>query len=224
MKQTRMLQEVRLMRFTEVYEWWTEKRLTQEEAAKMLGMCERTFRRYCRKHESEELNALYDQRLDRIAHNAAPVDEVMETIGLFETRYSNFTAAHFYDKYRDEHQGKRSYSWVKYQLQAHQLVKKTKKRGVHRRKRERAPMAGMLLHQDGSTHEWVPNKQWDLIITMDDATSEIYSGFFVEEEGTNSSFQGVCEVILSHGLFCSFYSDRGSHYDLTHKKPNFRTP
>jgi hypothetical protein len=73
-------------------------------------------------------------------------------------------------------------------------------------------MAGMLLHQDGSSHEWVPDVVWDLIVTMDDATSEIYSGFFVPEEGTMSSFQGLSEVIAARGLFCSFYTDRASHY------------
>jgi hypothetical protein len=87
-----------------------------------------------------------------------------------------------------------------------------KKRGAHRKKRPRRPMAGMMLHQDGSRHEWIESSQWDLIITFDDATSEIYSAFFVEEEGTFSSFRGVKEVIESRGLFCSLYTDRGSHY------------
>jgi hypothetical protein len=73
----------------------------------------------------------------------------------------------------------------------------------------------MMLHQDGSTHEWVSGKQWDLIVTMDDATSEHYSMFFVDEEGTQSSFQGITEVIEAHGVFASLYTDRGSHYWYT---------
>jgi len=215
MNRTQVLQEIRLMRFTEIYDRWRVNRLTQEEAAQLLGVHERTFRRYCRKHETEGAEGLYDRRLDKAAHNAAPLDEVMEVLTLFETRYPNFTVAHFYDKYRDEHAGQRSYNWVREQLQSHGMVKKAKKRGAHRRKRERAPMAGMMLHQDGSTHEWVPGKQWDLIVTLDDANSEVYSGFFVDEEGTHSSFQAVKEVILEHGLFCSLYTDRGSHYWTT---------
>ena len=66
---------------------------------------------------------------------------------------------------------------------------------------------GMMLHQDGSRHEWVPGKKWDLIVTMDDATNEHYSMFFVEEEGTGSSFAGVREVIVQQGLFSSLYTD-----------------
>ena len=118
---------------------------------------------------------------------------------------------HYYAWYRRDG-GTRSYNWVKNTLQAAGAVKKAVKRGAHRKRREPAPWPGMLLHQDGSPHQWVPGQQWDLIVTMDDATNEHYSMFFCDEEGTQSSFQGVREVIEAHGLFCSLYTDRGSHY------------
>lgn len=76
----------------------------------------------------------------------------------------------------------------------------------------------MMIHQDGSRHEWVPGKKWDLIVTMDDATNEHYNVFFVQEEGTASSFQGVQDVILRKGLFSTLYTDRGSHYWHTPKE------
>lgn len=104
---------------------------------------------------------------------------------------------------------------MKNTLQDARLVNKGRKRGTHRKRRERAPIPGMMLHQDGSKHEWVPGKKWDLIVTMDDATSEHYSMFFVAEEGTVSSFQGIREVIVNHDLCSSLYTDRGSHYWLT---------
>jgi len=217
MNRTRVLQEIRIMRFEEIYQWRTTKNLTIEEAAEILGVHERTFRRWCRRYEDEGFDGLLDKRLNKVAHNAAPVDEVMEVISLFETKYQNFSVAHFYDKYRDEHQGQRSYSWVNYQLHDAGLVVPAKKRGAHRRKRERRPMKGMMLHQDASSHEWVPGKKWDLVVTMDDADNEIYSMFFVDEEGTNSSLQGVKEVIENHGIFCTLYTDRGSHYWTTPK-------
>ena len=203
------------MRFEEVYQLRTEKTLTVTQAAELLGVCERTFRRWNIKYEEEGATGLCDKRLDRAAHNAAPIDEVIQMLTLFETRYSNFTVSHFYDKWRSEYKGSRSYTWVKKQLQESGLIKKAKRRGAHRRKRPRRPMKGMLIHQDGSTHEWVPLSKWDLIVTMDDATNEIYSMFFVDEEGTWSSFQGVKEVIEKKGLFCSIYTDRGSHYWYT---------
>jgi len=178
----------------------------------LLGMSERTFRRCSRKYATEGAEGLADGRLDKAANNAAPTDEVSDLLCLFETHYGQFNVSHFFDKYRLDHNGDRSYSWVKSILQSSGKVKQAKKRGQHRRKRVRASMAGMMLHQDASTHLWVPGRYWDLIVTMDDASSEIYSAFFVEEEGTWSSMQGVREVIEKKGLFCSFYSDRGSHY------------
>lgn len=95
------------------------------------------------------------------------------------------------------------------------MIKKGKGKGKHRKRRDRAPWPGMMLHQDGCTHQWVPGVRWDLIVTMDDATNEHYSMFFVDEEGTASSFEGIREVIEAQGLFSCLYTDRGSHYWYT---------
>lgn len=212
MKKTELLQEVRKMRFEEAYESWQRGRLTQEEAAMLLGVCDRTFRRYLLRYEDKGMEGLIDQRLGQISHRSAPVDEVVRLNDLYRSRYHGFTVKHFYSWYRRAHSGTRSYTWVKKTLQAKGLVSKASRKGTHRKQRPRAPYIGMMLHQDGSTHEWVPGKHWDLIVTMDDATSEHYSMFFVDEEGTQSSFQGITEVIEAHGVFASLYTDRGSHY------------
>ena len=216
-KSAKLMQEIRVMRFKEVYEKWYIRKLTIEQAAEILGIHESTFRRRCRKYEENGVEGLLDYRLGKTAHNAASIDEILEVLTIFETHYPNFTTAHFYDMYRDKHNGIRSYNWVKNKLQDAGLVKKIKKKGQHKRKRPRKPLTGMMLHQDGSTHEWVPDKIWDLIATLDDANSEIYSAFFVPEEGTWSSFKGVQEVIENKGLFCSFYTDRAAHYWYTPK-------
>ena len=211
MRPTELLQEIRKMRFEESFSIWTEGRITQEEAARMLGVCSRTFRRYIDRYHNDGLDGLLDKRLTQASVRKAPVDEVRTLVDRYKDRYNGWTAKHFYAWYCREG-GARSYSWVKNKLQEKGCINKAPKRGAHRKRRERAPMPGMLIHQDGSTHEWVPGQKWDLIDTMDDATNEHYSLFFVDEEGTHSSLQGVKEVILQRGLFCSFYSDRGSHY------------
>jgi hypothetical protein len=203
------------MRFEEAYEGWTQNRFTQEEAALLLGVADRTFRRYLVKYKESGIEGLIDMRLDQISHKRAPVDEVMALTTLYRGRYYGWNVKHFFSFYKKSHTGSRSYTWVKTTLQKEGLVAKSKKRGAHRKKRERAPIEGMMLHQDGSDHEWVPDIRWDLIVTMDDATSEHYSMFFVEEEGTSSSFRGVKETIEKKGLFCSIYTDRGSHYWTT---------
>jgi hypothetical protein len=140
------------------------------------------------------------------------VDEVAGLLELFDTRYFDFTPKHFHEKLVAEHGITRSYNWVRLTLQAHGRVTPAPRRGKHRRKRPRRPLTGMMLHQDGSRHEWVRGESWDLIVTLDDATSEIYSAFFVAEEGTMSTFRALAEVIAKHGLFCALYADRGSHY------------
>jgi len=212
MKRTALLQEVRKMRFEEAYGGWKRGRLTQEEAARLLGVCERTYRRYIDRYEEQGMEGLVDRRLGQISHRSAPVDEVIALADLYNHRYQGFTVKHFYSWYRRAHRGLRSYTWVKETLQVKGLVPKGSRNGAHRKQRPRAPYIGMMLHQDGSKHEWVPGKLWDLIVTMDDASSEHYSMFFIDEEGTQSSFQGVNEVIDKHGVFASLYTDRGSHY------------
>jgi len=199
------------MRFEEAYSGWRQRRLTQEDAAMILGVNVRTFRRYVDRYEEYGLEGLADKRLTQASHRRAAVDEVMALVDLYRAKYFDWNVSHFHDQYR-ERGGTRSYTWVKNELQQAQVVSRGKRKGRHRKRREASALPGMMIHQDGSTHEWVPGQKWDLISTMDDATNEHYSLFFCAEEGTASSFQGVTEVIEKRGLFCSFYSDRGSHY------------
>lgn len=214
MRRTEWREETRKMRFEEAYGDWQARRLTQEEAARLLGVCERTFRRYIDRYEEAGLEGLIDKRLEQISHRRAPVDEVMRLVESYRSRHEGWNAKHFHTWYRRDG-GTRSYSWVKNTLQEAGVMKRAPAKGKHRKRRERSPLPGMMLHQDGSTHLWVPGRYWDLIVTMDDATNEHYSMFFVEQEGTWSSLQGVHDVVEAKGLFSSFYSDRGSHYWYT---------
>ena len=212
MTRARVLQEVRRMRFEELYGRRQRRELTMTEAAEMLGITERTFRRWSGRYDTEGVEGLQDRRLGRASARTVPVDEALRMVTLYETRYTGWTVKHFHERWQAEHGGTRSYSWAKKTLQAAGQVTRATRRGAHRKKRPRKPLPGMMLHQDGSTHEWVPGCQWDLIVTLDDATSEIYSAFFVEEEGTLSSLRGLQEVMETQGLFSSLYTDRGSHY------------
>lgn len=200
------------MRFEEAYTGWQEKRLTQEDAGRLLGVSERTFRRQIARFEAEGMDGLIDQRMARVSSRRAPVDEVVGVVQLYGSGYAGWNVKHFHTWYRREHAGVRSYSWVKNVLQEAKLVVRSKGRGKHRKKRERMPLEGMMLHQDASSHEWVAGQQWDLVVTLDDATSEHTSMFFCAEEGTDSSFHGIGQTIAREGLFCSLYTDRGSHY------------
>ena len=200
------------MRFEEIYTGWQGKRLTQQEAGDLLGVSERTFRRQIGCFEAEGMDGLLDLRMAQVSSRRAPVDEILGVVRLYGSDYAGWNVKHFHTWYEREHGGRRSYSWVKNVLQEAKLVVRSKERGKHRKKRERKPLPGMMVHQDASTHEWVPAQMWDLVVTMDDATSEHTSMFFCTEEGTDSSFHGIGQTIARCGLFCSAYTDRGSHY------------
>jgi transposase len=212
MRRTEQAQGLRLMKFEEVYGRLRCGVLSQAEAAEVLGMSERNFRRWQVRYEADGAEGLYDRRLGKVSARRAAVDEVMTVLELFDTRYWDFGVKHLHETLVAEHGFRRSYNWLRITLQAHGRIRPAPRRGAHRRKRPRRPMIGMMLHQDGSRHEWVAGEMWDLIVTMDDATSEIYSAFFAAEEGTMSTFRGLHAVIAERGLFCSLYADRGSHY------------
>jgi hypothetical protein len=147
-----------------------------------------------------------------------PVVVVERVLGLYRERYFDLNVRHFYEKLQSEHQIRLSYSWVKGILQGAGLVARGGKRGVHRQRRPRRPLPGMLLHIDGSRHRWLGDERWhDLIVILDDATSEIYYAQLVEEESTQTVMAALREVIERQGLFCALYSDRGSHFWLTPK-------
>jgi transposase len=185
------------------------------EAAELLGMSERHFRRLRDRYEAQGAEGIIDQRRGRASGRRVPVDEVEWVLEQYRTRYFDFTAKHFHEELTK--QGfQYGYTWTKSVLQSRGLLTKAPKRSAHRKKRVRKPLPGMMLFQDGSTHAWLVGRPpLDLIVTMDDATSEIYSAFLVEEEGTFSSFRGLREVIERQGLFSSLYTDRGSHYFFT---------
>jgi transposase len=219
MRWTKVLQGLRVMKFEDVYGRWQQRRLSQTEAAEILGMSERSFRRWRDRYDEAGLDGLHDRRLGQASARRVPVDELNGMLELYRSRYDGFTVKHFHDKLRQHHGFERSYTWTKLKLQDAGLVAKAPRRSAHRKKRPRRPLAGMMLHQDGSSHRWLPalDRDLDLIVTLDDATSAIYSAFLVDEEGTMSTFRGLAEVIVEHGLPCSLYTDRGSHYFHTPK-------
>src|ERR1700757_2355754 len=213
-----MRPEVRMARYVEALERYRGGRLSCVEAAQLLGVSERHFRRLRDRYDAEGAEGLIDRRRGRASGRRAPVDRIEFVVEQYRTRYWDFTVKHFHEALQAEHGFALSYTWTKTVLQRRGLVAIAPRRSTHRKKRPRRPLPGMMLFQDGSLHEWlVDQAPLDLIVTLDDATSAIYSIFLVEEEGTASSFRGLAEVISRHGLFSSLYTDHGSHYFTTPK-------
>jgi transposase len=205
------------MRFEDINEQFKQRSLSCEEAALLLGMSPRTFLRKRNRYEENEFDGRYDRRIGRPSNNRAMDEETEALTKLYETRYRGFSVKHFHEHYVKEVEKPRSYNWSRSKLHEAGLVRKSKRGGPHRRRRERKPMQGMMLHQDASTHLWIEDLGYcvDLIATLDDATSEVTSCFLAPQEGTVTSLQGIKETILKKGVFCSFYTDRGSHYAYT---------
>jgi transposase len=216
MDRARIHEGIRRMRFTAVLGRSERSELSQMEAAELLGISERTFRRWRDRHRETGLEGLADRRLAPSLRRAS-VAEIERMLGLYRDIYRGFTVKHFHEQLVKRHNYVLGYTVTKLHLQREGLVQRAKTRSAHRKKRPRRPMVGMMLHQDASTHAWLPGdgRKYDLVVTMEDATSALYSAFLVDEESTASSFHGLREVVAGHGLFCSLYTDRGSHYFFT---------
>jgi transposase len=213
MGRARVLEEIRIMRFEEVLERHERGSLTQAEAGEMLGMSERTFRHWQVRYREDGVAGLVDGRVGKPSPRRADAGELARARALYAEMYGGFTAKHFHEKLVARHGYRLGYTVTRLALQASGQLKRAPRRGAHRRKRPRRPLPGMLLHQDAARHVWVAGKPaLDLVVTLDDATSAIYSAILVAEEGTASSFRALAEVIAAKGLFCSLYTDRGGHY------------
>ncbi|MHB1935851.1 MAG: helix-turn-helix domain-containing protein [Acidobacteriaceae bacterium] len=176
-------------------------------------MARRGPRRWRERYEQHGYDGLFDRRRGRPSPKRVPLGMVEQVLMLYGEKYFDLNVRHFHEKLREQHGIPLSYTWVKLALQGAGLVAKGGKRGVHRKRRARRPLPGMLLHIDGSQHQWFQDQRWhDLIVILDDATSEIYYAQLVDEESTVTVMAGLKEVVERQGLFCALYSDRGSHF------------
>ncbi len=199
------LQDVLLKAMAKKLTWW--------EAAEIIGVSDRTMRRWRERLEEGGYAGLIDRRKGKPSERRVPLATVEQVLRLYQETYFDLNIQHFHEKLREEHQIELSYTWVQKALQGAGLVTQRSKRRKHRRRRERRPLPGMLLHIDGSKHQWFGDQRWyDLIVILDDANSEIYYAQLVEEESTLTVMAGLRAVIETKGVFCALYSDRGSHF------------
>jgi transposase len=210
MERAMKIQEVILRAMAKKITWW--------QAAEILGFSDRHLRRIRERYEQFGYESLFDKRRGQPSPKRVPYTTVEKVLALYREEYFDLNVRHFHEKLREQHAIELSYSWVKTVLQGAGLVARQRQRGVHRKRRPRRPLPGMLLHIDGSHHRWFQDERWyDLIVILDDATSEIYYAQLVEDESTLTVMAGLKEVIETKGIFCALYSDRGSHFWWTPK-------
>lgn len=217
-KQCSAAEVERMMKLQDVLLKAMAKKITWWQAAEIIGVSDRTMRRWRERLEEHGYSGLADRRKGRPSDRQVPLETVEQVLKLYQETYHDFNIRHFHEKLREVHKIELSYTWVQKALQGAGLVAKRGRRGKHRRRREPRPMTGMLLHIDGSKHRWLCDERWyDLIVILDDATKEIYYAQLVEEESTLTVMAALREVIESKGAFCALYSDRGSHFFVTPK-------
>jgi transposase len=155
MDRARIHEGIRRMRFEDVLGRSQRSELSQMEAAKLLGISERTFRRWRDRHREAGPSGLADRRLTPSLRRA-PVAEIERMLGLCRDLYRGFTVKHFHEQLAKRHNYVLGYTVTKLHLQREGLVQRAKKRSAHRKKRARRPMVGMLLH--GVTTRFVQNR------------------------------------------------------------------
>jgi hypothetical protein len=156
---------------------------------------------------------LIDRRLGKTSGRRVPSDRAEEVERLYRERCQGFTVKHFHEHLVKDHGFGWGYAWLKLHLQWAAVVPKAPRKGAHRRKRERRPLPGMMLHQS-----LPPRRRGTARATNGSRASPPLISLLrwmtrpVEEEGTASTFRALKEVFSEHGLPMSLYTDRGSHY------------
>ena len=208
----------RVMKVQEVIMKAVAGKLNWVEAAEILGVTDRSMRRWRERLAEHGYDGLYDYRKKQPSPKRLPVATLEKVLKLYQEKYYDFNVKHFHEKLVEEEKIAIGYTWVKAALQAAGLVAKGKRRGQHRKRRPRRPLPGMMLHIDGSTHAWFQDeRKLDLITLLDDATSEIYYAQLVAQESSWTVMDGLRHVVEQEGIFCSLYSDRASHFFFTPK-------
>jgi len=204
-------QEVILKAAAGKLKWW--------EAAEIMGVTDRTMRRWRERLNEHGYSGLWDYRKRSPSPKRVPMQTVEQVLQLYREQYFDLNVQHFHEKLREVHDIQLSYTWVKAALQTAGLVRRQKKRGSHRKRRPRRALPGMMLHIDGSDHRWFgDDRRQELIVILDDATSEIYYAQLVEAESTHTVMAALREVVETRGVFCSLYSDRAGHFFVTPKR------
>jgi len=205
------------MKAGEVIQKAIAKQILWSDAARILGISDRQMRRWKLRWEAQGPDGLRDAREGKVPSNRVAEQTVARVLELYRGQYAGYNVRHFWEQL-PEHSIEVSYSWTKALLQTMGLARRGPKRKVYRRRREREPMVGLLVHLDGSKHHWfgsAPDEQQDLLAFVDDATGELICPLLVPEESTGSVLGVLRELVEDRGTFARLYTDRASHFVYT---------
>ena len=209
----------RIMRIQDVFSRVQHKKITWLEASEILGVSDRTVRRWKETVEQNGYEGLLDRRTQKPSTKRAAETVRTQVLKLYYDIYRDWNVKHFHEQLAKYGIGYK-YTWVKNLLQGAGYVEVWRRKSKHRLRRERKPLIGMMLHIDGSEHEWIPDlapQKQSLILIPDDANNDIYYAKLAPEETTYECMLGLYHVVVTKGIFCSLYSDRAGHFFHTPK-------
>jgi len=209
----------RIMKIQDVFSKAQHRKITWNEAAEILGVTDRTIRRWKQTVEQNGYEGLLDQRTKRPSPRKAPESISSQALKLYRDTYREWNVKHFHEQLA-QHGISYKYTWVKNLLQGAGYVEVHSRKSKHRLRRERKPLIGMMLHIDGSEHPWIPElapQKQSLILIPDDANNDIYYAKLAPEETTRECMLALYHVVVTKGIFCSLYSDRAGHFFHTPK-------
>lgn len=208
----------RAMKVQEVILRAMSGRINWIQAAEILGISDRQMRRWKKRYELYGYDGLYDRRRKMPSPRRVSLETATKILTLYREKYFDFNMSHFYDKLRKDHNIHISYNWIRLALQGAGLVPARQRHDKHRKHRDRKPLIGMMLHMDGSPHDWFGNgTEYDIVTISDDANNEVYDIALVDEEDSLTCLSMIKNVVEKKGVFCSLYTDRASHFFLTKK-------
>lgn len=215
-KERRVWREAKAMTRKEVIVRAISGQLTWIQAAQICGITDRQMRRLKQRYEQYGYDGLVDGRGGTPRRKRIPLRTIQELCRLKRERYADFSVQHFWEKVTEVHGLAISYTWARLTLQAAGLVAKASGRGRYRRRRERRPLPGMLVHLDASTHRWIAGRPpHDLMVALDDADGRILYARFVRQENTMATLAALQAVLTRYGRFSELYTDRASHFCYT---------
>lgn len=208
----------RAMKLQEVILMAMSGRINWIQAAEIMNISGRQMRRWKNRYEQQGYDGLYDRRKKYPSPKRVSFNTLERVLRLYREKYFDFNISHFYDKLRNHHNITLSYNWVRLALQGAKLVKKRTRRDKHRKRRPRKPLIGMMLHMDGSPYDWFGDGiDYDIVALSDDANNRLYDIEIVPEEDSRTCMSLLKNTVEKHGIFCSLYTDRASHFFLTKK-------
>lgn len=202
-----------------------EKKVSQMDAAELLGISDRHFRRLWKAYQTEGAAGLISKARGRPSNNRLPESLKKRALILLRKHYEDFGPSLACEKLQENHNLKVSSETLrKWMIEANLWSRKRRKKLTLHQSRNRRSQLGELVQIDGSSHDWFEGRaeKCTLLGFIDDATSRIMHLRFTKAETTEAYFRSMKEYFETHGKPIDFYSDRFSVFRVNNDRASYK--